>query len=59
MSIETIPLYCSITKENIEELKKLINGGGVNKIPIFIVKELISYIEILSSGKEKEDEKKK
>ncbi len=59
MTIKIIPLYSSITKENIEELKLLINSGKVNKIPIFIVKELILYIEILSNRKDKEDEEKK
>lgn len=57
MSMNTIPLYSTITKENIEELKVLVNSGKVNRIPIFIVKELILYIEILSNGKDKEDEK--
>jgi hypothetical protein len=55
--MNTIPLYSTITKENIEELKVLVNSGKVNRIPIFIVKELILYIEILSNGKDKEDEK--
>lgn len=58
MSMNTIPLYSTITKENIEELKALVDSGKVNRIPIFIVKELILYIEILSNGKDKEDEKK-
>ncbi len=57
MSMNTIPLYSSITKENVKELKALVDSGKVNRIPIFIVKELILYIEILSNGKDKEDEK--
>jgi hypothetical protein len=58
MSIEIIHLYSSITKENVEELKVLIDSGKVNRIPIFIVKELILYIEILSNRKDKEGDEK-